>query len=300
MKKYRFVLTALSLLLAGCGQEKSSGSSNHYKDEAEIKGNAKAYEEAYNSRDAEKVSSFWSVNAVYVIPDNGETIQGRSAIGDYFKDLFNNKEPPNIDIVIDKIAFEGSDKAIENGHVKFTYKDGSEDETDYRAEDIKENGKWVLQSVREIETRKAISNYENLKDLNWLVGSWEDTDNNSEIDLNFKWSINKNFLIEKFTVKILDRNEMEGFQVIGWDPILKQVRSWVFDSDGGFREGTWSLEGDKWIASMVATLADGKKGSSVDIYTKIDDNNFSFDMDSRDIDGELLPDIGPVNFKKIK
>ena len=152
--------------------------------------------------------------------------------------------------------------------------------------------------MREVETRIGTSNYEHLKELNWLVGSWQDTDDNSDIDLKFRWSINKNYLIEQFTVKVLDRDEMEGLQVIGWDPNLKRVRSWVFDSDGGFREGTWSKEGDNWVASMASTLADGKKASSVDVYTKLDDSNFTFAMDSRDVDGELLPDIGPVNFKK--
>ena len=28
-------------------------------------------------------------------------------------------------------------------------------------------------------------------------------------------------------------------QRIGWDPAAKQIRSWEFDSEGGFGEGTW-------------------------------------------------------------
>ena len=138
MKRYTFVLAVLSMLIAGCGHEKSSENTDHSKDEAEIKSNAKAYEEAYNSHDAEKVASFWSTHAVYIVPNTSDTIQGRSAIADYFKNLFENKEQPSIDVIIDKIVFKGSDKAIESGHVKFTYKDGTEDETDYRAEDVKE------------------------------------------------------------------------------------------------------------------------------------------------------------------
>lgn len=300
MKRCAFVLASISMLIYGCGREKPSEYVEPYSDREEIKNNSKGYEEAYNNHDAQKVASFWSSNAVYVVPDTGETLQGRSAIADFFKNLFENKDQPHIDVIIDNIIFKGPDKAIEYGHVKFSDKDGNQDETYYRAVDVKENGKWVLQTVREVETRTAPSNYEHLQDLNWLIGSWHETNEDSDIDLNFKWSLNKNLLIEHFTVKILDRDEMEGIQIIAWDPDQKSIRSWIFDSDGNFREGTWSKRGNKWIASMAARLADGTKGSSIDIYTKLDDNNFTFDMDARDIGGNILPDVGPVNFKKNK
>lgn len=294
----KFVLSVLSILFIGCGREQTTENTGRSEDVAEIKSNAKAYEEAYNSSDAEKVASFWAANAEYIVPDTGDTIQGRSEIGEYFKDFFASEEHPKIAVVVDNVAFKGPDKAIESGHVTFTYADGSEDQTAYQAEDVKENGKWFLQTVREVETGTATSNYEHLKDLNWLAGSWEDTDENSDIILNFEWGKNKNFLKEHFIVKILGKDEMEGTQIIGWDPSINKIRSWVFDSDGGIREGTWSKDGDNWVAVMKSTLPDGKKASSLDIYTKVDDDNFTFAMNERDVDGELLPDVGPVNFKR--
>jgi len=300
MSWIKFLLAAFAVLIAGCGSEKLSDPTGFESDEAEIKSNAKAYEEAYNKSDAKKLASFWATNAVYNNPDTGETITGRSAIEEYFKEYFADENHPKIDVVVDKITFKGPDKAIEEGHVKFTFKDNTEDETAYQAEDVKENGKWLLQTVREVETGKATSNNEHLKDLNWLIGSWVDTDENSDIDLNFKWDKNNNFLIEHFTVKVLDQNEIEGIQIIGWDPGKEKIRSWVFDSDGGIREGTWSKEGDSWVAAMASTLADGKKASSIDVYKKIDDDNFTFEMNARDVEGEVLPDVGPVKFTKKK
>jgi uncharacterized protein (TIGR02246 family) len=294
----KIVMAALSMLITGCGNEKSSDPAGNSKDQAEIKLKAKAYEEAFNSYDVEKLAAFWTSNAVYVAPDTGNKINGRSSILNYFKDFFANGEQPKIHIIVDDVTFTGPNKAIENGHVKSTYKDGSEEVTAYQAEDVKENGKWLLQTVREVDIGSSPSNYQHLKDLDWLIGNWEDTDENSDINLNFKWDKNNNFLIEHFTVQILNRDEMEGIQIIGWDPDKKKIHSWVFDSDGGFREGTWSKKGDHWVAAMGSTLADGKKASSIDVYTKVDDNNFTFDMDARDVDGELLPDIGPVHFKK--
>lgn len=151
-----------------------------------------------------------------------------------------------------------------------------------------------------METGKATSNYDHVKELNWLVGSWEDTDEDSDISLSFQWGENKNFLVEHFTIKVLNQDEMEGLQIIGWDPSQNTIRSWVFDSDGGFRDGTWSKDGDSWIVTMKSTLSDGRKASSLDIYKKFDENNFTFSMDSREIDADILPDVGPVTFKKKK
>lgn len=299
MNWIKFIPAALlSLLIVGCARENASAKTSNSKDEAEIKRNAQAYEEAYNSHDADKVASFWATNAVYVIPDSEETINGRNAIKDYFKELFANKDNPTIKVIVDQIDFQGANKAIENGHVTFTYPNDTQDETAYKAENIKENGKWVLQTVREIETGAATSNSEQLQDLAWLIGDWEDADENSNINLNFKWDKNNNFLIEHFAVKVLGREELTGIQIIGWDPGDQKIRSWVFDSDGGIREGSWSKEGDNWVANMKSTLADGKRASSADIYTKVDSNNFTFSMDARDVDGEILPDVGPVKFIK--
>lgn len=300
MKWDKLVLAILSILMTSCGNEKSSESTGRSEDITEIKNNARAYVEVYNNHDAEKVGSFWAANAVYAIPDTKETINGRKAIVDYFKKLFEGDDLPKIEVIVDHIEFKGGDKAIENGHVTFIYPDGSEDESAYQAENVKESGKWLLQSVQEVETGVVQSNHEHLKELEWLVGSWVDTDEDSDITLNFEWGKNKNFLIEHFVVKVLDQDEMEGTQIIGWDPVQQKIRAWVFDSDGGFREGSWSYDGDSWVAMMATTLADGKKGSSLDIYTKVNEDTFAFSMDSRDIDGDVLPDVGPVTFKKKK
>lgn len=289
---YKLILSAVFILIAGCNRENPS-------DEAEIKNNAKAYEAAYNNKDASTVASFWAENAVYVDSDSGKSITGRKSIGEYFKNIFDD-ESPKIDITIDRVILSGSDKAIEQGHVKFTYHDGTMDETAYQAENIKENGKWRLQKLREIEVGNATINYSHLEDLNWLVGNWKNTDENTDINLQFKWSKNNNYLFEHFTVNILDQEEMEGIQIIAWDPSQDRIRSWVFDSDGGIREGIWIKEGDNLIATMVSILPDGKKASSVDVYTKVNEQHFDFAMNSRDVNGEVLPDIGPVKFTKIK
>ncbi|MCG8585367.1 MAG: DUF4440 domain-containing protein, partial [Pirellulales bacterium] len=79
-----------------------------------------------------------------------------------------------------------------------------------------------------------------------------------------------------------------------WDPAKKQIRSWVFDSDGGFAEGVWSKKDKRWAIQTKATLPDGKTASSTTILEPIDENAFSWQKVGRVIDGEILPNLEAV------
>ena len=80
------------------------------------------------------------------------------------------------------------------------------------------------------------SHYEYLKDLEWMIGEWVDSDDNSTISTVCAWSKNRNFITRSFSVSIEGHIGLEGTQVIGWDPEKKRIRSWMFDSEGGFGE----------------------------------------------------------------
>ena len=45
---------------------------------------------------------------------------------------------------------------------------------------------------------------------------------------------------------------------IGWDPATEQIRSRVFDSDGGFGQGTWKKKGNRWYIQQSGVLPDGR------------------------------------------
>ena len=87
---------------------------------------------------------------------------------------------------------------------------------------------------------------------------------------------------------------MSGMQIIGWDPAEKQIRSWVFDSEGGFSEATWTHKGDQWFIQNNGTLTDGRKATSLNILTYVDDNSFKWESVNREVDGELLPNVEEV------
>jgi hypothetical protein len=91
---------------------------------------------------------------------------------------------------------------------------------------------------------------------------------------------------------------MSGIQFIGWDPADKQIRSWVFDSDGGFGQGTWTNKGNRWYVQQTGVLADGRKSSAVNIITKLDEGTCTLQSINRTVDGDLLPNIDEVKVTK--
>ena len=62
-------------------------------------------------------------------------------------------------------------------------------------------------------------------------------------------------------------------QIIGWDAAAKRIRSWTFDSDGSFAEGSWSKKDNRWYVRKKGTTADGKMASAVNIITLVDDGD---------------------------
>lgn len=133
-----------------------------------------------------------------------------------------------------------------------------------------------------------------LSAIGWMIGEWVDQDENSTITTTCKWTKNKNFITRSFSVEIEGHISLEGTQVIGWDPEAGRIRSWIFDSEGGYGEGQWSRRGRQWVIKSSQTLKDGERASSINVITPIDRNTFTWQSVGREIDGELLPNIPEV------
>lgn len=294
---FKIVLTLLAAAwLAGCKQAPQ----NEEADKKAIRKVVQSYQEAYNQQDAAKLVAEWSSDASYFNPVTGEFADGREAIEKLFKEKFTLGKKRHLEIAIKSIEFPNADEAIEKGVMKVTISDQPTQEIAYRAEYVKENGQWLVNAINEIELQEPSSNSEKLKDLAWLVGKWKDSDDNVDILFDNQWDKYKNFITQHFKMKIYEQDDIEGKQIIAWDPVNDIVRSWVFDSDGEFGEGTWEKVGNSWYANMSYTLSDGRVASSKNIYTPVDDHSYTYASVEREVDGEMLPDMDPVIVKKVE
>lgn len=87
---------------------------------------------------------------------------------------------------------------------------------------------------------------------------------------------------------------MSGMQVIAWDAAQGTIRSWTYDSDGGFGEDNWSQSGNRYTIRAKYTLPDGGTASAVNVLTYVNDDKCTWSSVSREIDGELQPDINEI------
>jgi len=269
-------------------------------DEAAIRRSDDAYVAAYNAHDAKAVAELWSPEAVYVDPDTGEEAVGRDAIQKEFEATFKDAADSKLELDVKAIKFLSPNVAIENGIARIIRPKDEPDESTYTALFVKHEGKWFLDRVKEDETAAdagpPTSNFEYLKELDWMIGSWVDNDDvdHTMVQTDCNWTKNKNFMTRSFAMSIDGQVNMAGMQVVGWDPIAKQIRSWVFDSDGGFSEGKWRRKGDRWLIQQTGTLPDGSKSTAVNIIKEIDKDSFTWQSVDRSLNGDLLPAVDEV------
>ncbi len=127
-----------------------------------------------------------------------------------------------------------------------------------------------------------------------MVGTWLDEGENATIVTQCSWTKNRKFLKRSFQLKVNGQVTLHGDQIVGFDPLANQTRSWTFDSEGGIGEGVWIQDGNRWLVKSWFVLADGSRASSLNVYTYVDDDTFRWQSTNCEIAGELQPSIPEV------
>jgi hypothetical protein len=89
-----------------------------------------------------------------------------------------------------------------------------------------------------------------------------------------------------------------GTEWIAWDAANKSIRSWSFESDGGFSESDWKSEGHALVVSTRATLRNGSKVEEVQKLSGAEDGLLVLETVSLSLDGAKQPLAKPVKFKR--
>jgi uncharacterized protein (TIGR02246 family) len=289
------MLVGLSLLLATapawCAEKAATA------DESAIRAAAKSYVEAYNRGDAKAVAGHWAENADWVNPD-GDRVRGRQAIEEQMQAMFDDQAGGKIEVGEVKVRLLSAEVALEEGVARVAKPGEATSVSNYLAIHVKKNGQWKLDSVRETEGRGTNEAADNLKQLEWLVGQWIDESPNTVVEHKCEWSPDGHFLLGEFLVQIEQRPAMKGTVRIGWDPQRRQLRSWIFDSEGGFAEGFWTNVGQRWIVKVSGVRADGSAVSATNIYTPLRRDRFQFDSVDRLVGDEEDPAISVLVVRK--
>ncbi len=289
------VLLCLLVLGGGVVNASFAGQPNASSaDEAAIRKADKAYVQAFNKHDAKALADAWSPEAVYLNRATGAEVVGRAAIVEQFTALFKGQPEVKLDLSVESIQFVSPNVAVEHGIAKTLAPKTEPEEIAYSAVFVRRDGKWLLDRVTDTANEGALSSYEQLKPLEWMIGRWVDKDDKVDITTECQWTKNRSFITRSFTVAVQGEITMSGMQIIGWDPAAKTIRSWTFDSDGSFAEATWTCKKDRWFIRNKGILADGRKGSMVNVVKQVNQNSFTWQTVERTAGGELLPNIDEV------
>jgi hypothetical protein len=138
-----------------------------------------------------------------------------------------------------------------------------------------------------------------LATLDWLAGSWAGKTENGAVEFSCKFTKNDAFLVRSFRIVNQSETSMSGMQVIAWDPSQEAIRSWTFDSNGGFGEDIWTQADDRYTMRSKYILPDGGTGSAINVMTFVDNDTFQWKSTNREIDGELQPDTDDVVISRV-
>jgi len=251
---------------------------------------------AFEKGDAAAVAASFTESGEY-LNDEAPPIHGRAALAKAYADFFAKKVDLKIESKSNKIRFIGQDTAVEEGTFTAKAKDQPTRSSRYSALFVRQDGKWMMAMLKEWgdeATERA-----DINDVAWLIGTWESSGGDLTAKTKYEWAPNKKFMIARYTVTPKDGKAMAGTQVIGVDPQTGAIRSWTFDADGGIGEASWSWDEGRWAIDSDATLADGSDSTAINFLTKAGADTFTWKSVKRTLEGDELPDLGPVIVKRV-
>lgn len=258
-------------------------------DEAAIRQSIAAYADAFNRQDLEMVIGYWSENGVHVDRETRERTEGRAAIKADLADTFEGSSDATLAGRVDRVRMVKPDVAHVGGEVVLSVPGEDTTTTTFSAILVNQQGKWMIDVIEESPAPVPSNNYEALNELNWMIGNWVDDGGDIQVKTSVSWAANDAFLLRSFAVTTADDVVRQGTEVIGWDPRSGEIRSWSFQGDGSFGDGTWRKNGDDWMVKSSQTLPDGRAASGTYIFSKRSDDELSVRLIGHVIEGEPQP-----------
>jgi uncharacterized protein (TIGR02246 family) len=297
------LIAALAPVVLGVGymtaQDKGGKDTKRDADKQAIDKVNKEMVQAFENRDAAAIAAHYTAEGEFIRND-GVPIRGREEIqkgyAEYFKTL---KVKPKLELQNDALRFPSADTAIAEVTLRLKNDQGEVVASSWRHTMlVREGGQWKVAVAREWDRDIALD--VTLKDLDWLIGTWHASSKDRELITTYEWDETKVFLRGKYTVKEGGKVIESGTQIIGKDNAEGAIRSWVFQSDGGFGGGVWSRDGKKWSVDVYGVTADGKEMTGTSVYVHVDANTFTWQAVGQTVDGAAIADTQPIKVTKQK
>lgn len=254
------------------------------------------YQAALNSGDAKAAAALFTETGDHIGP-KGRRIEGRKELERNYALFLETHKSFTVVMAITSVRLLDESHAIVDAEVEV-----EPAIAEIPAEPrstlvlVRHDGRWLIESARDTLNYEP-SNYRHLNPLEWLVGDWKNDPaaaGGASIRSNCDWADNRSFLIRKFSTTLRGQTAVSGTEVIGWDPREHQIRSWDFDSDGGYGQSSWNRDGNRWIIKRSGVQPDGSQISATHVVTLLDADTLLLQASDRLRNGEKQPGVDPT------
>lgn len=226
-----------------------------------------------------------------LIDEEGVVYQGQQEITDLLNEFFAKFPGAKLAIDIESIRQTGP-VVMEEGTRTITTSDGAtRSQFRYIAVRVKSDSGWKIASFREFSDDPVPTPHDYLQPLAGLVGDWINEGADSKVAISYRWSEDKNFLLGEFQVTSPGNPVTTSSQRIGWDPQAGNIRSWLFDADGGFTDGRWTVVEDGIVIKSSSVNPDGGTASATMTMVSVDKDHVSISGTERIVGDNREPDF---------
>jgi uncharacterized protein (TIGR02246 family) len=255
-----------------------------------------SYVDAVNRGDLVAVGAFWTDNGDF-LDEAGRIARGRDLAA---HEQVESDHGLTLTVRLKTIRFTAADVAIAEGIARLApAQPGKSPMSRFTAVWVRRDDGWLIDAVRESAIQTP-DHHEFLTEIAWMLGDWvanaeygrdDETEAGHGVErLSCEWSPDKNFILREIHLRSADGQELTISQRIGWDPLTSRIKSWAFDSRGGYGEGLWAQDGERWIVESKGVLPGGARLKGTHIYTPVDERAFIWEsIDSR-VGDDQMPD----------
>ena len=247
------------------------------------------YREAVENGDFDAVAKFWTPEADYVDhAGHAFKIQAALAAARGRSQQGGRIARPPLKIETLAIRLLSPDVAVEDGILERAVAVGDEQaKSRYCAVWVKRDGKWLIDGVRE-SAYSPVTSANHFEGLDWLAGDWSAEGSGATAEATYTWGPKKAYMLRQLKLTIKGVEPISATQWIGWASVHERIRSFEFDSNGGFRDGVWTRDGedDAWVVSSTTVAPDGHVATSTSVYSRVDDNNATWELVDEEMEGD--------------
>jgi uncharacterized protein (TIGR02246 family) len=262
-------------------------------DQDGVKAAVAALAAGFGKGDAKAVAALFTPDGEYT-DDDGTTVRGRAALEKDYAEFFTKSPGASVEVDVDGVRFPSRDTAVVDAHFKVRRAKGEQVVSRGSILYAREDGKWLVAILREWGGDGL-----SLRDLEFLIGTWETKQPGTTVSTRYEWTANKSFIRCHFTVAH-DVKSVGGVQMIGKDPATGGLRVWTFEDNGGIGDSEITRDGKKWVFTARGTTADGRVLTATNLLTPTDADSFTWHPVQRALDGEALPDLVPVKVTRVR